>query len=39
MWIHLIPFYQETLKKYFNSSNEYQIVAIDMALDFAETLD
>lgn len=39
MWIHLIPFYQETLKKYFNSSNKYQIVATDMALDFAENLD
>ena len=39
MWVHLIPFYQETLKKYFNSSSEYQIVATDMILDFAETLD
>lgn len=39
MWVHLIPFYQETLKKYFNSSSDYQIVATDMSLDFAEMLD
>ena len=39
LWIHLMPFYQESLKKYFNSSKKYQIIASDIILDFMEELD
>lgn len=34
-----MPFYQESLKKYFNSSKKYQIIASDIILDFMEELD
>ena len=30
LWIHLLPFYQETLQSYFNSSRKYQIIASDI---------
>ncbi len=39
LWIHLMPFYQESLKEYFNSSENYQIIASDIILDFMEELD
>lgn len=39
LWIHLMPFYQESLKKCFGSSREYQIIASDIILDFMEELD
>lgn len=39
LWIHLLPFYQETLQKYFNGSKEYQIIASDIILDSMEELD
>lgn len=38
-WTHVVPFYQPTLKNYFNFSEEYQIVANDMILDYMEELD
>lgn len=38
-WIHLLPFYQETLKGYFNLSRDYQIQACDMNLDYNRPLD
>lgn len=38
-WVHLLPYYQETLKSYFNVSNKYQIQGIDMSLDYREPLD
>lgn len=34
LWVHLLPFYQESLKSYFNTSTEYQILASDIILDF-----
>lgn len=39
LWIHLLPFYQESLKEYFNSNRDYQIIASDIILDFMDELD
>lgn len=39
LWIHLLPFYQETLKSYFNSNENYQIIASDIIIDSMEKLD
>ncbi|MEI3266814.1 MAG: 2-hydroxyacyl-CoA dehydratase family protein [Frisingicoccus sp.] len=38
LWIHLIPYYQESLKQYFNNSKKYQLLAGDIIFDFADTL-
>lgn len=38
-WVHLMPFYQETLKDTFNLSHDYQIQASDMNLDYNQHLD
>ena len=38
-WVHLMPYYQETLKKYFNLSDGYQIQACEMNLDYRTPLD
>ena len=39
LWVHLLPFYQESLKHYFDSSKAYQIFAADIILDTMEELD
>lgn len=39
LWIHLLPFYQETLQSYFNASRKYQIIASDIILDSMEEMD
>lgn len=39
LWVHLLPFYQETLRAYFNGSRKYQVIASDIVLDYAEELD
>ena len=39
LWLHLIPFYQETLKKYFDRNEDYQIIASDIILDYMEEMD
>ena len=39
LWVHLMPFYQETLKEYFNEDQKYQIIASDMELDGPRHLD
>lgn len=38
-WVHLFPYYQETLKSYFNISEEYQIKACDINIDYMEEMD
>ncbi len=38
-WVHLLPWYQETLQDYFNGSREYQIQGVEMSLDYMEPLD
>ncbi len=38
-WVHLLPWYQETLQSYFNGSDKYQIQAVEMSLDYTEPLD
>ena len=38
-WVHLLPFYQQTLKGYFNLSDKYQIIGTDLSLDYREPLD
>ena len=39
LWIHLLPFYQETLQSYFNASRKYQIIASDIIIDSMEEMD
>ena len=39
LWVHLLPFYQETLRKYFNGNPKYQVIASDIVLDYADELD
>lgn len=39
LWLHLIPFHQETLKKYFDRNEDYQIIASDIILDYMEEMD
>ncbi len=39
LWVHLLPFYQESLKKYFNCSEKYQLMASDIVFDSLEELD
>ena len=39
LWIHLLPFYQETLQGYFNSNRKYQIIASDIIIDSLEEMD
>lgn len=39
LWIHLLPFYQETLQSYFNVSRKYQIIASDIIMDSMEELE
>lgn len=39
LWVHLLPYYQETLKSYFNVTEGYQIQAIEMNLDYRTPLD
>ena len=39
LWIHLLPFYQETLQSYFNSNRKYQIIASDIIIDSMEEMD
>ncbi len=37
--VHLLPYYQETLKDYLNLSDKYQIQGLEMSLDYREPLD
>ncbi|MCD8118304.1 MAG: 2-hydroxyacyl-CoA dehydratase family protein [Lachnospiraceae bacterium] len=39
LWIHLLPFYQETLNSYFNASGKYEVLAGDIVLDYMEEMD
>lgn len=39
LWVHLLPYYQETLREYFNLSDNYQIQAIEMNLDYRTPLN
>lgn len=39
VWVHLLPFYQETLTRYFNLAEDYQIQVMEMNLDYMEPLD
>ena len=39
LWVHLLPFYQESLREYFNESEKYQIIASDIILDYMEEMD
>ena len=39
LWVHLLPYYQATLKQYFNVTDDYQIQAIEMNLDYRKPLD
>lgn len=39
LWVHLLPFYQESLQQYFNTNEKYQIIASDIIIDSMEELD
>lgn len=39
LWVHLLPFYQESLKAYFNGNEKYQIIASDIIIDYTEEMD
>ncbi|MCI1655064.1 MAG: 2-hydroxyacyl-CoA dehydratase family protein [Lachnospiraceae bacterium] len=39
LWVHLLPYYQETLKQYFNLSEDYQIQTMEMNFDYRKQLD
>lgn len=39
LWVHLLPFYHETLKKYFNNNEKMQLLACDLSFDYVEELD
>lgn len=39
LWVHLLPFYQESLNQYFSCNEKYQILATDIVLDSAKELD
>jgi len=39
LWVHLLPWYQETLQEYFNLTDDCQIQAIEMNLDYRQPLD
>ena len=38
-WVHLLPYYQETMKEYFNFNPKYQIQSYDTNFDYMEELD
>lgn len=38
-WVHLNPYYQETLQRYFNLGKDYQLITTEMNLDYMDTLD
>lgn len=39
LWVHLLPFYQESLKEYFDESEKYQVMATDIVMDYTGDLD
>ena len=39
LWVHVLPFYDESLKKIFNHSSDFQIQAIEMNSDSNAPLD
>ena len=39
LWVHLMPYYQETLQQYMNYQEKYYIQACDLNLDYMEPLD
>ncbi len=39
MWVHLIPYYQKTLRHYFNLSDQNYISIYDFAMDYMEEMD
>ncbi len=39
MWIHLLPYYQTTLREYFNFSEKNYINVYDLPLDYMEEMD
>lgn len=38
-WVHLLPFYHETLREYFNLNPQFQILGYDLNLDYLEEMD
>ncbi len=38
-WVHMLPYYQQTLQEYMNYKEDYYIQACDMNLDYMEKMD
>lgn len=38
-WVHLVPYAEETLRRYLNQGKEYAVIADDLNLDYMEELD
>ncbi len=38
-WVHLIPFYHDILKGYFNLNPKYQLLGCDLNFDYLEEMD
>lgn len=38
-WVHLLPYYQETMQEYFNFNTKYQVQSYDTNFDYMEELD
>lgn len=39
LWVHILPFYSESLGEIFNFSKKYQLLLSDMNVDYLEPLD
>lgn len=38
-WVHIVPFYPNALKQYFNYSHRYEILGLDLNFDYLEEMD
>ncbi|MGI6112751.1 MAG: 2-hydroxyacyl-CoA dehydratase subunit D [Mahellales bacterium] len=38
-WVHLLPYYQATLQRYFNLSDKYQVLGCDLNFDYLDAID
>ena len=39
LWVHLLPYYQESLKKYFNLNPDFRIIGSDFDIDYREKMN
>lgn len=39
LWVHTIPFWQDSIRDIFDNSDKYQLLSVDLNLDHLDTLD